>query len=64
MYGIVVASKDHKLGEEEEKLVAIKKIEKAFEYRIHAKRILRRLKIMRILQHDNVNSIKFLKKKY
>ena len=55
MYGFDVSSKDHKAGEYEEKRVAIKKIDKAFEHRIHAKRILRKLKIMRIMKHDNVN---------
>ena len=56
MYGIVVACKDHKSGENEEKLVSIKKIDKAFEHRIHAKRILRMLKIMRIMKHENVDN--------
>ena len=55
MYGIDVSSKDHKAGEHEEKRVAIMKIDKAFEHRINAKRILRKLKIMRIMKHDNVN---------
>lgn len=56
-YGVVVAAID-KLGEEDEQIVAIKKIEEAFEHRIFAKRTLRELRISRLLCHDNINSIK------
>ena len=45
---------DHVSGEH----VAIKKIERAFEHSIFAKRILRELKILRLLDHDNVIKIK------
>lgn len=38
--------------------MAIKKIEKAFEHKIFALRTLRELKIMRLLNHDNVLSVK------
>ena len=56
-YGVVVAAKD-KNEEEPNNLVAIKKIEKAFEHKIFALRTLRELKIMRLLNHDNVVSCK------
>jgi serine/threonine protein kinase len=49
-YGIVVAAQDlitHKM-------VAIKKVEKAFEHPIYTKRTLRELKIARLMHHDNV----------
>lgn len=36
------------------KIVAIKKIEKAFEHEIYARRTLRELKISRLLHHENV----------
>ena len=57
-YGVVVAAKDHQGEDKENNLVAIKKIEKAFEHKVFAQRTLRELKIMRLLQHDNVLSIK------
>jgi len=53
---VVVAAKDK--SEEEHKLVAIKKIEKAFEHKVFALRTLRELKIMRLLDHENLLSIK------
>ena len=56
-YGVVVAAKD-KNEEEPNNLVAIKKIEKAFEHKVFALRTLRELKIMRLLNHDNVLSVK------
>lgn len=58
-YGVVVAAKDVE-AEEENNLVAIKKIEKAFEHKVFAQRTLRELKILRLLQHDNVIGIKTL----
>ena len=51
---MVLAAKDNSIDE----MVAIKKISKAFEHRIFAKRTLRELKILRNLQHDNVISLK------
>lgn len=59
-YGVVAAAKDTKL--EGENLVAIKKIEKAFEHKVFALRTLRELKIMRLLNHENVLSIKTILK--
>lgn len=58
-YGVVVAAKDTRESDEGQgNLVAIKKIEKAFEHKIFALRTLRELKIMRLLNHDNVLSCK------
>ena len=64
-----MAAKDKKaIGESN--LVAIKKIEKAFEHKIFTKRTLRELKLLRLLRHENVwrkkkknniNKIKFYK---
>ena len=56
-YGVVVAAKDNE-EESENNLVAIKKIEKAFEHKVFPLRTLRELKIMRLLNHENVLSIK------
>ncbi len=41
-------------------MVAIKKISKAFDHRIFAKRTLRELKILRNLQHENILNVKTL----
>jgi len=48
-YGVVVAAKDLDAEDQENNLVAIKKIEKAFEHKVFAQRTLRELKIMRLL---------------
>jgi serine/threonine protein kinase len=48
-YGVVVAAKDLNSEDENGNLVAIKKIEKAFEHKVFAQRTLRELKIMRLL---------------
>ena len=52
-YGIVVAATD-KNNHTENNLIAIKKIEKAFEHKIFTKRTLRELRILRLLKHENV----------
>jgi serine/threonine protein kinase len=60
-YGTVVAAKETEKDEEGNKFesfVAIKKIERSFEHRVFASRMLRELKIMRLLKHDNILSIK------
>lgn len=49
-YGVVVAARDSRTGQR----VAIKKIEKAFEHSTYTKRTLRELKIMRLLEHENI----------
>ena len=49
-YGVVVAALDTRTNQ----MVAIKKIQKAFEHKIFAKRTLREMKILRLLVHDNV----------
>ena len=54
-YGTVVAAKD---ANDPDNLVAIKKMEKVFEHKVFAQRTLRELKIMRLLQHENVLSMK------
>lgn len=54
---MVVAAKDTS-EEEPNNLVAVKKIEKAFEHKVFALRTLRELKIMRLLDHDNVLSVR------
>lgn len=56
-YGIVVAGYDKEIDEDENNLIAIKKIEKAFEQRLFTKRTLRELKILRLLKHENVSLI-------
>ena len=53
-YGVVVSARDSKTGQ----MCAIKKIEKAFEHSTFTKRTLRELKIMRLLTHDNLLTIK------
>ena len=60
-YGIVVAAKEH-TSEGAHAMVAIKKIEKAFEHKVFALRTLRELKIMRCLNHENILSIKTILK--
>jgi len=49
----VVAATD-KNNTTENNLIAIKKIEKAFEHKIFTKRTLRELRILRLLKHENV----------
>lgn len=53
-YGLVVAARDKTCEDDENNLIAIKKIEKAFEHRLFTKRTLRELKIMRLCDHENV----------
>ena len=50
-YGVVVAAKDTTVEDEQspEAVVAIKKIEKAFEHKVFTLRTLRELKIQRLL---------------
>lgn len=55
-YGVVVAVRN-KAGDPSECQYAIKKIEKAFEHKVFAQRTLRELKIMRLLNHENVLQI-------
>jgi len=59
-YGMVVAARDKDIKDNESPMVAIKKIEKAFEHKIFTKRTLRELKILRLLSHENVVSVKFI----
>lgn len=48
-YGIVVAVRDLLAEDPEDNLVAIKKIERAFEHKLFMQRTLRELKILRLL---------------
>ena len=50
----MVAAQDKLVEDPENNLIAIKKIEKAFEHKIFTKRTLRELKILRLLNHENV----------
>lgn len=49
-YGVVISAEDTVTGRQ----VAIKKIEKGLEHPTLAKRTLRELKILRLIQHDNI----------
>ena len=51
----MVAVKDK---DNDDELLAIKKIEKAFEHKIFTKRTIRELKILRTLNHENILNIK------
>jgi serine/threonine protein kinase len=53
-YGLVVSAEDTETGEK----VAIKKVPKAFEDCVDAKRILREIKLMRHFNHENVSTRK------
>lgn len=57
-YGIVVAACDKSVKEKQNSYIAIKKIEKAFEHKIFVKRTIRELKILRLLQHENIVDVK------
>jgi serine/threonine protein kinase len=61
-YGVVIAARDKTEADTSSNLVAIKKIEKAFEHKVFALRTLRELKIMRLLDHDNILSVKSILK--
>ena len=50
-----MSAEDLEAQDEESKLVAIKKIERAFEHPLFAKRTLRELRILRLLSHENVS---------
>lgn len=56
-YGVVVSARDT-TEEDEDQKIAIKKIENIFEHSVYAKRCLRELKILRLLQHNNIIQIK------
>ena len=52
--GSIFCVEDTESQEEESKYLAIKKIEKPFEHKMYARKILRELKILRLLKHENV----------
>ncbi|KRX09132.1 Protein kinase-like domain [Pseudocohnilembus persalinus] len=58
-YGVVVAAKD-KLAPKDKRLVAIKKVQIAFEHKLYTKRTLRELRLQRLLQHDNILGVNTL----
>lgn len=58
----MVAAKDAESEEPDNNLVAIKKIEKAFDHKIYMQRTLRELKILRLLHHDNIIGVKTIMK--
>ena len=53
-YGTVVSCEDSEATDEASWMVAIKKIEKAFEHPLYAKWTLREMKILWLLSHENV----------
>lgn len=53
-YGSVVAAEDHKYPDGHQNIIAIKKIERAFEHPLFTKRTLRELKILRLMSHENI----------
>lgn len=56
-YGIVVAARDKSKNAIGKDLVAIKKIDKAFEHKIFAKRTLRELRLLKLMHHENIINI-------
>ncbi|RYG69926.1 hypothetical protein EON64_01485 [archaeon] len=56
-YGVVISAQDKKSGQK----VAIKKIARAFEDPVDAKRILREIKLMKQFSHENVSSLMVLR---
>lgn len=54
---MVVSVSDKLVENVEDSFLAIKKVIKAFEHKIYARRLLRELKIMRLLNHENILSI-------
>ncbi|CAD8109272.1 unnamed protein product [Paramecium primaurelia] len=59
-YGCVIQVDDKNAKVEKDRQVAIKKIERAFEHRLYAKRTLRELKILRLMKHENIVELKTL----
>ena len=53
----MVAAKDKESKTEGKDLVAIKKIDKAFEHKIFEKRTLRELRLLKLLKHENIINI-------
>lgn len=51
---MVVAARDKEMKDKERNLVAIKKIDKAFEHKIFTKRTLRELRLLKLLKHENI----------
>ena len=58
----MIAAKDTEVPEDENNLVAIKKMINVWDNKIYALRIYRELKIQRLLDHENVLGIKTILK--
>lgn len=58
--GSIFCVEDCETQDEENKYLAIKKIERAFEHKMYTRKILRELKILRLLKHENVLILKTL----
>lgn len=56
--GSILAIEDKESNDENNKFLAIKKIEKVFDHKITAIRTLRELKILRLLKHENIIGVK------
>lgn len=56
----MIQAEDKQAKNEKDRQVAIKKIERAFEHRLYAKRTLRELKILRLMKHENLVDLKTL----
>ena len=52
-YGVVCAARDELGGSGSESLVAIKKINNAFEHAVYTKRTLREIRLLRLLSHKS-----------
>ena len=57
-YGVVCAARDELGGNGNESLVAIKKINNAFEHAVYTKRTLREIRLLRLLKHENIIGVK------
>ena len=55
--GMIFCAEDAETDSEENKYIAVKKIEKAFEHKMYSRKILRELKILRLLKHENVRNL-------
>ena len=62
-YGTVVSAEETYKDEddvEQKEIVALKKVNKVFENTIYSRRTLREMKIMRLVQHENIMSLKYI----
>ena len=62
-YGIVISAEETYMDEDEgecKETVAIKMVKKTFSNPILARRLLREIKIMRLIHHENIMSLKYV----